>query len=238
MQKSNSFTKLKKQPSALVKGSVFMYNTLNSTISSPIRENFLHSLIIIREGISMSNINSNRTKRRVEMYIKTFELLIATHSMLEEINNIYLKCRELLFENEILQWDDQYPNKEYFQQCIESNTLYVLIKNTEILGHVVLDEWQPEEWDYISWEGSKPIMIHSLMINPLIQGKGLGTEFVKLCEQIADEKGYDSIRLDAFSGNETAIHLYRKLGYQMRGNVFFTSKPEGHQEYFCFEKEL
>jgi ribosomal protein S18 acetylase RimI-like enzyme len=172
------------------------------------------------------------------MHIKPLELVKATHAMLEEINNIYLKCREHLFENGIFQWDDRYPNKEYFQECIESKALYVLIKNTEILGHVVLDEWEPEEWDSISWVGSSPIMIHSLMINPLIQGKGLGTDFVKLCEQIADMKGYDSIRLDAFSENEKAIHIYKKLGYQKRGRVFFTSKPEGHQEYICFEKEL
>jgi RimJ/RimL family protein N-acetyltransferase len=172
------------------------------------------------------------------MNTNTFELVEANHKMLEEINEIYLKCRESLFENGILQWDDQYPNKEYFQECIENKDLYVLIMNSNIIGHVVLNEWESEEWEIIPWEGSKPIIIHSLMINPSAQGKGLGTEFIKLCEQVANEKGYGSIRLDAFSGNEKVIHLYNKLGYQKRGSVFFKSKPVGHQEYICFEKKL
>lgn len=165
-------------------------------------------------------------------------LVEAVYTMLDEVNDIYLNCREHLFSNGILQWDDQYPNKSYFQYCIENHDLFVLVKNKEILGHVVLNEWQSDEWAQIDWLGSNPIVIHSLMINPLYQGKGLGTSFVNACEKYAIEKGYKSVRLDAFSGNEKALQLYKKLGYQERGSVFFKSKPEGHQEYICFEKEL
>lgn len=172
------------------------------------------------------------------MQLKTLELIEATELMIEEVNAIYLKCRDNLFKNGIFQWDDYCPNKEYFQECIKYKVLYVLIMNKEILGHAVLNEWESDEWKAIPWQGNKPIVIHSLMIDPVVQNKGLGTDFIKLCEQFANEKGYNSIRLDAFSGNDKAIHLYEKLGYQKRGSVFFRSKPEGHQEYFCYEKQL
>lgn len=172
------------------------------------------------------------------MQLKTFKLVEATEEMLDQINGIYLKCRENLFAKRILQWDEQYPNKDYFGECIQYGVLYVLMDGAEMAGHVVLNEWESEEWNAIAWEGSKPLIIHSLMINPQIQGKGLGTEFVKLCEKLAIKEGYKSIRLDAFSGNEKALHLYEKLGYQKRGSVFFSSKPEGHQEYICYEKDL
>lgn len=172
------------------------------------------------------------------MQTKPYELAEATYPMLEEINSIYLTCRDQLFKNGIFQWDDQYPNKEYFQECIEDKSLYVFTRDSEILGHVVLNEWEAKEWDAIPWSGENPLIVHSLMINPLVQGKGLGKEFLGLCEQVAVEKGYDSIRLDAYSGNERAISLYKKLGYYVKGSVFFKSKPEGQQEYFCFEKEL
>lgn len=172
------------------------------------------------------------------MHINTVQLTEATTEMLKEINTIYIKCRENLIENGILQWDDQYPNKEYFQECMKEKVLFVLMENSEILGHVVLNEWESDEWEDIPWEGSNPIVIHSLMINPVFQGKGIGSEFVKLCEKFAIDQGYNSIRLDAFSGNDQAIHLYQKLGYQKRGSVFFPFKPEGNQEYICFEKEI
>jgi GNAT superfamily N-acetyltransferase len=172
------------------------------------------------------------------MHINTVQLIEAVPSMLEEVNEIYLRCREYLLENGILQWDEHYPNIVYFKECIENKVLFVLIENSEILGHVVLNEWESEEWDDISWKGNKPIVIHSLMIHPVFQGKGIGTEFVKQCEELARKQGHKSIRLDAFSGNEKALQLYSKLGYQKRGNVIFTFKPEGHQEYICFEKEI
>jgi ribosomal protein S18 acetylase RimI-like enzyme len=172
------------------------------------------------------------------MNVQSLKFVKSTQDMLEEVNAIYLKCRENLFENGILQWDDHYPNKEYFQECIEDDALFVLMENGDIIGHVVLNEWESDEWQTITWTGSQPIVIHSLMVDPSRQGNGIGTDFVKLCEKFARKQGYKCIRLDAFSGNAKAIHLYEKLGYQKRGSVFFNSKPEGHQEYICFEKEL
>ncbi|MBT2759164.1 GNAT family N-acetyltransferase [Mesobacillus foraminis] len=170
------------------------------------------------------------------MQTKPYELIAAKTFMLEKINDIYLASREQLFKSGIYQWDDQYPNKEYFQECIDDKTLYVLTREKEILGHVVLNEWEAEEWSTISWTGKNPYIIHSLMIDPSVQGRGLGTEFLKLCEKKGAEKGYDSIRLDAYSGNSRAIKLYKKLGYEEKGSIYFRSKPEGHQEYICFEK--
>jgi RimJ/RimL family protein N-acetyltransferase len=172
------------------------------------------------------------------MHLKTNKLMAATMNMLDEVNDIYLKCRDQLIQNGIFQWDNHYPNKEYFKECIEDHCLFVLMNDSKIIGHVVLNEWESEEWDIVPWKASNPIMIHSLMIHPLYQGRGGGKEFVKRCEEFAMEKEYTSIRLDAFSGNEKAMQLYRNLGYQKRGSVSFKSKPEGHQEYICFEKKL
>ncbi|MHC0035380.1 GNAT family N-acetyltransferase [Pseudoneobacillus sp. C159] len=172
------------------------------------------------------------------MHVLTKNLIPATLAMLDRINDLYLNCREHLLAHNILQWDENYPNKDYFEHCIENQDLFVLKDDATVLGHVVLNEWQSEEWENILWQGINPIVIHSLIISPKWQGKGTGTRFVGLCEEYAREKGYKSIRLDAFSGNPTAIRLYEKLGYQKRGSVFFSSKPEGHQEYICFEKEL
>lgn len=45
--------------------------------------------------------------------------------MLEEINDIYIKCRENLIKHDIFQWDDHYPNRGYFQDCIENKTIAI-----------------------------------------------------------------------------------------------------------------
>ncbi len=165
-------------------------------------------------------------------------IITARINMLEEINEIYLKCRENLIEHNIFQWDDHYPNVGYFQDCIENKVLYALLKGDRILGHVVLNEWQTEEWKTILWSGNNPLIIHSLMIDPSYQGKGIGTIIVHHIEEYALANEYDSIRLDTFSGNPQALKLYKKHGYIEKGEIFFVSKPAGHQKYLCMEKEL
>ncbi|SEM76391.1 Ribosomal protein S18 acetylase RimI [Mesobacillus persicus] len=172
------------------------------------------------------------------MHLKSNKLMAATNYMLDEVNEIYLNCRNVLIQNRVFQWDDQYPNKEYFKECIENECLFVLMNDSKIIGHVVLNEWEPEEWELVTWQASNPIIIHSLMVDPRFQGRGVGKDFVRRCEEFAIEKEYNSIRLDAFSGNENAIRLYHHLGYQKRGRVSFKTKPEGYQEYICFEKTL
>ncbi|WP_409253129.1 hypothetical protein V1502_04135 [Bacillus sp. SCS-153A] len=54
----------------------------------------------------------------------------------------------------------------------------------------------------------------------------------------ARERGYESIRLDAFSGNDRSLKFYERHGYQRLGEVSFLSKPEGHTTYYCYKKKL
>ncbi|MEK4974942.1 GNAT family N-acetyltransferase [Niallia sp. FSL R7-0648] len=164
--------------------------------------------------------------------------ITARANMLEEVNDIYIKCRENLIKHDIFQWDDHYPNRGYFQDCMENKMLFVLLEEDKIVGHVVLNEWQTEEWQSIPWNGNNPLIIHSLMLNPRYQGKGIGAIMVQHMEEYALAKGYDSIRLDVFSGNPQALKLYKKHGYIEKGEVFFASKPIGYQKYLCMEKEL
>ncbi|KAB7668883.1 GNAT family N-acetyltransferase [Bacillus sp. B1-b2] len=162
----------------------------------------------------------------------------ATLDMLPIINDIYVNSQRRLLEQGILQWDGNYPNIDYFTACIKKQQLFVFIRNERITGHVVLNEWESEEWDSIQWQGNKPIIIHSLMIDPRFQGKGLARKMIAACENFAKVKGYGSVRLDAFSGNEQAMKLYSKLEYEKRGSIFYSSKPKGYEEYVCMEKLL
>ncbi|TCI80378.1 GNAT family N-acetyltransferase [Exiguobacterium sp. SH0S1] len=77
-----------------------------------------------------------------------------------------------------------------------------------------------------------------MMVHPEGQGKGLGRNVLEFSERLAVERGYASIRLDSFTGNEAACNFYKRHGYVECGNVHFDSKPKGHERYVCFEKEL
>ncbi|WP_047375710.1 GNAT family N-acetyltransferase [Exiguobacterium sp. ZOR0005] len=161
---------------------------------------------------------------------------LATPSDVNAIEQLYLACKDDLLHRQIFQWDDTYPNRAYFEDCIKEGSVYVMKDGEQLLGIVVLDEWQSSEWNEIEWQGDKPLVIHSLMVHPSQQGKGIGNLVLHASERLAKLQGYNSIRLDSFSGNETACNFYQRHGYVERGSVHFDSKPKGHERYICFEK--
>lgn len=172
------------------------------------------------------------------MKTTSFELKRANHEQLNQITEVYLRSKKELDENGLLQWDDNYPGREYFEEQIGYGDLYCLYSDEQLSGAVTLNTWQSPEWGEIPWEYDEELVVHALFLDPLKQGNGLGTRFLEKCEEYAVENGYRSIRLDAYAHNEAANYLYEKLGYTYRGSVYFASKPEGHQEYRCYEKSL
>lgn len=168
----------------------------------------------------------------------SIQLIQATPQQIDTIMEIYVRCKKDLEESGLLQWSDQYPSREYFEEVLGYGNLYVLMVDGEVAGSATLNEWQSPEWSEIPWVLGNEWVIHALFLDPLQQGKGLGTTFMEKCEELAKEKGYESIRLDAYSRNTGANSLYEKMGYEYRGSVYFTSRPEGHQEYRCYEKAV
>jgi len=159
---------------------------------------------------------------------------------LPQIEKLYGDCTDYMNQNAIYQWDDKYPNSEMYKICIEDEELFLFTVNNKVVGSVVLDEFQSEEWSALKWkynEGSQ-LVIHALAIDPAAQGKGYGQKALELCEGYAINSNYNLMRLDAFSENQVALKLYEKNGYRKVGTIVFDSKPVNHQEYHCYEKKL
>ncbi len=63
-------------------------------------------------------------------------------------------------------------------------------------------------------------------------GLGLGKELTKACIQCAKEAGYDQLELNVVADNESALSLYRSLGFVEFGRNprGFNSRISGYQE--------
>lgn len=98
-------------------------------------------------------------------------------------------------------------------------------------------EEQPLEYKEINWhtEDKKVLVIHRLAVNYKYQNQGLGRQLLDLVESIAVENRYNSIRLDAYSGNPIALKIYEDRGYQKVGQLFF---PFREIPFYCYEKKL
>ncbi len=164
----------------------------------------------------------------------------ARYEDLQGVLDMLDHCNRVLSEKGLYQWDEKYPNRNFYEACIEDGELFLLKEEEHMVGTVVLNEDQDSGWSDINWQYTQgaQLIIHALLIDPDCQGKGYGQQALELCETYARKSNYSGIRLDAFSENPVALALYVKNGYQKVGEVYFESKPVNHQCYYCYEKEF
>jgi ribosomal protein S18 acetylase RimI-like enzyme len=144
------------------------------------------------------------------------------------------ECISDLRRRGIYQWDDVYPNLDTVAKDVADRTLYVALQADRCLGAVCLSEEQDEAYQEVNWVGHEPVLvIHRLCVAPAHQGRGIASRLMDFAEAFAEEKGYASIRLDAYTGNERAVELYERRGYTVVGQVFF---PRRELPFYCMEK--
>ena len=145
-------------------------------------------------------------------------------------------CMKTMREHGIFQWDDIYPNREILTNDVESRSMYVLEHENDCLATITMDREQEPAYRMIPWSGGEPaLIVHRLCVDPVFQGKGIGTQLMDFAEGYAKQNAFVSIRLDAYSGNPAAVRLYERRGYRKAGQVNF---PRRELPFFCYEKIL
>jgi RimJ/RimL family protein N-acetyltransferase len=159
---------------------------------------------------------------------------------LDRIAALYAACTARLNEQGIFQWNERYPCIDTCIEGIKNRCQYVFENDGRLIGTVILNESQTEEWQPLPWRYTvgRALVIHAFAIDPTAQGKGYGQAALALCEAHGRRRGYSNMRLDAFPDNTAAIRLYEKNGYRKVGEVTFSFKPEGHQLFYCYDKPL
>ena len=153
---------------------------------------------------------------------------------LDAVMVIIHKATRHMDDQGILQWDNIYPSKSILQSDIERQHMHVIENERHIAGLITLNEDQSPEYSDVSWSyPGKALVVHRLTIDPEHQSKKLATKLMDFAEKEAASKGYNTIRLDAFTQNHAAVTLYERRGYRNAGTVRFRKGI-----FFCFEKNL
>jgi ribosomal protein S18 acetylase RimI-like enzyme len=169
----------------------------------------------------------------------TLSLRAATERDVDAVFAIYRACTAALLAGGIRQWDDHYPVRATAVDAVARGDLFLLVEGEATIGAVTLNDVAAAEYAAIAWREPAPaLVIHALVIDPARQGGGLGRAAMACCEAFARDRGFASVRLDAYPGNPAAIALYERLGYAPRGHVHFGWKPAGHERYAVYEKRM
>lgn len=108
---------------------------------------------------------------------------------------------------------------EDFLINIQNGSLYTVMDEGVVIAVYVISKECDEEYDKCKWEydDATACVIHRLCVSPDIQNRGMGSQILNHIEQQLRDLGYGCVRLDVFTKNPHAVHLYEKSGYIKRG---------------------
>ncbi len=158
----------------------------------------------------------------------------ATIGDMPALMSLIRDCISTLDENGIDQWDGVYPGESVICKDLEAEVLYVADDDGRVCAMIALNGDEPGEYGQVCWNyRGKILVVHRLAVAPEYQRIGLATRLMDFAEDLAWIEGYDSVRLDAFSGNPAAVALYMSRNYRKAGSVSFRKGT-----FFCFEKRI
>jgi len=156
---------------------------------------------------------------------------------IDQIFELFIECKEDLMKQGIYQWDDVYPTIDVIREDIRHQCIHTLKIDDEIAGVISFDGNDCEEYKSVDWinKNADFAVVHRLCVRPKYQGRGIALKLMQFVNEACKQDRYKTIRLDVYSGNQRAIEFYRRLGYQIRGEVSF---PRRTLPFICMEKEV
>ncbi len=135
-----------------------------------------------------------------------------------------------------------YPTAEIAKEVIEAGEMFVLEEKGRILCCGRINKEQAEQYYKVDWRYPAPeekvMVLHTLMTDPPLTGRGYGKIFVSCYENYAAENSCPYQRLDTNERNTRARAFYKKHGYEEKGTVscIFNGIPDVH--LVLLEKKL
>ena len=140
---------------------------------------------------------------------------------LDKIMALVRAATENMDRHGIHQWCEYYPTYDDFAQDIADGTLRAGVADGRIALIYALNHDCDEEYFNCNWaQPERPwLALHRLCVHPEFQGKGFGGQALHHIFKQARAEGARSLRLDVFSQNPAALHLYTKAGFIPTGHA-------------------
>ncbi|MGC9396267.1 MAG: GNAT family N-acetyltransferase [Anaerolineae bacterium] len=149
----------------------------------------------------------------------------------EQADALFSLYREVIDagrRNGTTHWSDDYPTREFLDEDIALQRIFVLeevtIDNAAIVASVVLLETDDLDEEPLDWQTLRSCAPVRLCVAPQYQGRGIGRLVMQYLIAHAKEQGYQSMRLLAEVNGVAANHLYQRLGFTRLGAVALYGK--------------
>lgn len=102
-----------------------------------------------------------------------------------------------------------------------NSTVLIIEFNKKVAGEAII-LWR---------KGRKVARLYNIVIDPTLQGKGLGAKLLEGCEREALRKNYKVISLEVRTDNKNAIAFYNNHGYRITEKLprYYSGKASGYR---------
>jgi len=127
-------------------------------------------------------------------------------------------------ENQIDQWQHNYPNLETIQNDIVQDHSYVLVHKQQIIATAAVSFDGEKTYNQIQqgeWLTQNPYaVIHRLAVANSFKGQGVFTSILNPIEKLCCEQGIFSIKIDTHEHNLSMQRSLKKNGFSYCGVIY------------------
>lgn len=154
----------------------------------------------------------------------------ATEADLDAVAALYRVCAANAHTHGNDDWaPDEYPNRQFAQEDLAQNGLFVLEKDGEIISAVsLLPHGDLDGLD--CWTVEPAACPTRLCVRPDLQGRHIAQITVEHVLEEARRRGCKATRHLSLCTNVASDKLYRRMGFIQRGTVEMYEFP-----HYCFE---
>lgn len=138
---------------------------------------------------------------------------------------------------------DVYPTEATARAALAADDLFVMEEGGTVVAAARINREQVPVYAQVSWRypevpEEQVMVLHTLVVEPSVSGKGYGTAFVRFYEDYARQNGCPCLRMDTNARNQAARRLYAHLGYWEAGIVPCVFNGIPGVQLVCLEKKL
>ena len=135
-----------------------------------------------------------------------------------------------------------YPTAQTAQEGVSRGDMFVEEQDGIIVAAGRINQEQVKEYADCPWlypaADCEVMVLHTLVVDPQIKGRGYGAEFVRFYEAYAADHGCRYLRIDTQEKNAAARRFYQKLGFREAGIVPCTFNGIPDVQLVCLEKKI
>ena len=167
--------------------------------------------------------------------MKQMEFLVARKTDLNELLSLFRAATRQMDKQGIFQWDELYPDEGILSEDVARGNMTIGMIEGRIAVAFMLDYCEDSDYESAHWRcrETQIVVLHRLCVHPDFQGQGIAQQAMNYLENEVRSHGRKTIRLDAFSQNPAALHLYESRGYQKAGSIQYRKGL-----FYLYEKDL